>query len=99
MPHIKTNEAIRRNAIFSLRRRPANVRTKRLGRQNAAANAVAREFCKGDDGRERLAVPPVPIVRVEVAEVVLPAKTMDDGAKVQVAYCGRLLQLNCSVPE
>ncbi len=39
------------------------------------------------------------MVRVDFAVLVLPVKETEDGAKVQVAFCGRPVQVSCKVPE
>ena len=97
-PHSSSSRTNVRKTILNLRRRLAKANASRLGRPIAAAQTTVRELPKGEDGAERLATPPVLIVKVEVAELLLPLKTTEDGAKLQAAYCGRPVQLNCSVP-
>ena len=100
--HRRSTKAIVDKVSLSLRRRLANASASKLGKPNIAVHAVAREFPKGKEGKEgneRLATPPVWMVKVGVAEFVPPVNTTAEDAKLQVAFWGRLLQLNCNVPE
>ena len=55
----RSSNTIVRKAILSFRRRLASASASKLGRPSIAAHVVAREFPKGEEGNERLAVVPV----------------------------------------
>ena len=96
--HSKSRRTIVRKANVSFRRRIASPSAIKLGNPSAA-QAVTRELPKGEGGNVRLAITPVLIVTVEVAELVPELKAIEAGAKMQVAFCGKPVQVSCSVPE
>jgi len=96
--HSRSSMAIVRKTNVTLRRRIASPSAIKLGNPSAA-QAVARELPKGEGGDVRLATTPVLIVMVEVAELAPPLKAIEDGANVQLAFCGRPVQVSCNVPE
>ena len=86
--------------IRKLRLRPAIRAANRPGIQSIAVNATIRLLPNGiSDGADTLAVVLVWMVMVTLAVVLAPVNTTEDGWKLQVAFCGRPVQKNVTVPE
>ncbi len=69
------------------------------GKLKIAAQAIVPGLSDAAEGDERFADPEVCTVSVELPVLVDAPSETDDGAKVQVAFCGRPLQESCNVPE
>ncbi len=78
-----------------LRLLPARTMVNNPGDQNTTESRVI----EGPDLRSSAALPAVWIVTTVFCGALVPPSVSVDGWKLQVAFCGRLAQENCSVPE